>query len=308
MIDMYHDDQFDIPGFVWFEQGSGGLSLLRIHNRFADCGIYPCGAHIASFKPRGQKDILWLSPHSAFEKGKPIRGGIPVCFPWFGSHRTRADLPLHGFARTRLWDLKKTAMLPDGKTLVAFALTDNDYTRSLWPHKFNLDFSVTVGSSLEASLLIENRDSIPFMCEEAFHTYFSVENSASCQVTNLDGLEYIDRVRNDARAIQAGAVRIEGELVNAYMRAPAVCELIDTSAHRQIRIEQRGMRAIVVWNPGAKAAAANPEILETWNEFVCVESANCLDHALEIAPGATHRSVVKISADERRESLADRAR
>lgn len=294
MIDIYQYDRFHIPGFVWLEQSAGDLPLLRVHNRHADCSIYPYGAHIAAFRPKNQGEVLWVSPYSSFEEGKPIRGGIPICFPWFGRHRWRNDLPLHGFVRTRFWDMVSTAMLPDGRSLVVFALTDNEETRSVWPFRFRLELAVTVGETLEMTLLIENRGEELFTCEEGFHTYFHVEDPARCEVHHLDGVEYIDRVKGDSRAVQSGAVRFDGELVNAYMHAPAACELTDFPAHRRIRVEQKNMDATVIWNPGAAAAAENPEIRDAWDEFVCVESTNCLDCRLEVPPGASHRSLVRL--------------
>ena len=131
--------------------------------------------------------MLWISPYSRFEENQPIRGGIPICFPWFGHHRDRADLPLHGFVRTRLWDVVSTARLSDGRTQVVFALADDRDSRAVWPHGFHLELSVTVGSELEMALLIENSGDGPFDCEEGFHTYFSVTSPGACEIHNLDG-------------------------------------------------------------------------------------------------------------------------
>jgi glucose-6-phosphate 1-epimerase len=290
-------DRFRIPGHVSIEPGAGGLPLVRLRNEHAEAAIYIYGAHIAAFKPRDHEEALWLSPYSYFEEGKPIRGGIPICFPWFGPHRSRADLPLHGFVRTRMWEILSAAMLPDGRTSLLLSLKDDEGTRAVWPFRFRLEFSIILGETLEMALLIENRGEEPFACEEGFHTYFRVEDPAQCEVLNLDGLEYIDRVRGDARAFQSGALRLEGETVNAYMHAPAACELVDHRARRVLRVEQRRMDATLVWNPGPIAAAKNPEILDSWNRFVCVESANCLDHSLAIEPGASHLGVAGLSVE-----------
>ena len=296
MCDIDRYDRFQIPGFLWLEKGSGGLSFLHVHNRHADCRIYPYGAHVASFKPQSYGELLWVSPYSSFEEGKPIRGGIPLCFPWFGRHPTRTDLPLHGFVRTRVWDPVSTAMLPDGRTRLSLSLDHDEAGLAVWPFPFRLELAVTVGETLELDLLIKNPGDEPFTFEEGFHTYFSVGDAEQCEIRGLDGVEYIDRGRGDVRTVQSGTLAFTGETVNAYMRVPEHCELADPLTGRRILVEQRRMNSTVVWNPGA-AAADNPEIRETWNQFVCVESTNCLDCSLRVEPGTTHRSIVRLYAE-----------
>jgi D-hexose-6-phosphate mutarotase len=292
-------EKFEIPGIVKVKQWAGNMPILHIHGAGSECDIHSYGAHVASFRPKDRGELLWMSPYNTFQAGKPIRGGIPLCFPWFGKHHSRNDLPLHGFARTKEWNILTASELSDGRTRVVFGFADDEETRAVWPHQFGLELSVTVGEALDISLRIENRGAEAFECEDAFHTYFRVDNLNTCEVRGLDGFEYIDRVRGDARAVQKGILRFEGETVNAYMRAPAVCELADLAAnHRICCVEQRNMNAVVVWNPGATAGQANPEIRETWNQFVCVESANCLDRGLKLAPGEVHTNEVRISVRE----------
>jgi glucose-6-phosphate 1-epimerase len=294
--DLSSFDRFCVPGRIWVEEGNGGFPLLRLHGEAGDCSVYPYGAHVASFRPAGGEELLWMSPYSAFEEGKPIRGGIPLCFPWFGKHGSRTDLPLHGFARTRAWNLESTAILPDGRISAAFSLGDDESTRAVWPFRFSLMLTVTVGGKLKMELEVRNTGEFAFRYEEAFHTYFRVGDPSACEVRCLEGLEYIDRVRGDARAFQSGLAKFVGETVNAYMGAPAASEFVDHSGSRIVRVEQEGMDATVIWNPGAAAGGANPEIREAWNQFVCVESANCLDYPIALSPGESHRAIVRLSA------------
>lgn len=290
-------NRFHVPGRIWIEEGNGGFPLLRLHGDAGDCSVYPYGAHVASFRPAGGEELLWMSPYSAFEEGKPIRGGIPLCFPWFGKHGSRSDFPLHGFARTRAWGLASAAPLPDGRTRAVFTLGDDESTRALWPFRFSLMLTVTVGEKLEMELEVGNAGDSAFHYEEAFHTYFHVGDPSACEVHGLDGIGYIDRVRGDARVLQSGPAKFAGETVNAYMRAPAASELVDHSAGRRVKVEQEGMNATVIWNPGAAAGGANPEIREAWNRFVCVESANCLDYPITLSPGESHRAIVRLSVE-----------
>ncbi|MEN6297228.1 MAG: D-hexose-6-phosphate mutarotase, partial [Rectinema sp.] len=284
-----------LPECVYVEEGAGGLPLLHVRNRYAECSIYAYGAHVVSFKPHGERDLLWLSPYSRFSEGAPIRGGIPLCFPWFGKHRTRDDLPLHGFVRTRFWNLESAEVLADGRTKLVFSVESGESTSESWPYRFRLELSVTVGKMLEMALTVQNLENLPIICEDGFHTYMRVEDLRQCEVTGVDRLEYIDRIQGDTRARQRGPARFEGEMVCAFMHVPPVLELL-ALGHRRIHIEQENMNSAVLWNPGEKAAAENPEIRDTWKQFVCVESANCLDCQLEIPALGYHRGVLRLSA------------
>ncbi len=267
---------------------------MRVRNSHATCSIFVYGAHVVSFTPRGEKDVLWLSPYSLFREGCPIRGGIPICFPWFGKREGREDLPLHGFVRTRIWDIASAENLADGRTTIVFSLESTDPPAEAWPYHFRLELSVTLGEVLEMALSIQNLEDMPVTCEDGFHTYFRVEDPGRCEVAGLNEVEYIDRIKGDVRTMQVGPARFEGEMVHAFMHVPPVLELADFLGQRRIRIEQQHMGSTLLWSPGAQAGAANPEIREAWNQFVCVESANCLDSRLTIPARGLHRSLLRL--------------
>jgi glucose-6-phosphate 1-epimerase len=292
--------RFSIPGIIDVTTGNGGLPLLRIHNEHAECEIYLYGAHVSRFKRAGQADLLWMSPTGLFKEGSAIRGGIPICFPWFGPHPTRSDLPLHGVARIRIWDLESTAQLADGRTRVVLRCSDDEKTQAVWPHRFNLELTVTIGADLEVSLFAENTGRDPFRYDDCFHTYFKVGDPYRCDIEGFDGVGYIDRVHGDTRAVQKGSLRLSAETVNAYMRSPAVCELRDPLMKRRIFLEHKGFADTVVWNPGEATAAKNGEIGATWKEFLCIESANCLDTPVFLLPGSSHRSTLRLRIEEDR--------
>lgn len=285
-----------IPGELEVGTGKGGLPLIKVRNAFAECDIYQFGAHVARFVPKGETDLLWMSPTSPFQEGRPIRGGIPVCFPWFGPHGTRGDLPLHGVARLRTWEFLYAARLSDGRTRLALGLSDDEASRSVWPHEFRLELELTVGRSLELTLLTENPGKEPFLYEDCFHSYFAVSHPHRCEIAGLDGTAYIDRLRKDARGVQSGALVLSGETVNAYMRSPSSISIRD-EGRRRVRVDQRGFSSVVVWNPGAEAGGKNPEIGASWDQYLCVESANCLDGPVILGPGNAHRSTVKYTAE-----------
>jgi glucose-6-phosphate 1-epimerase len=294
MIEIRGQLRCALPESVRIEEGEGGLPLLHVRNSHAECSIYVHGAHVVSFRPRGGADLLWLSPHGLFREGSPIRGGIPICFPWFGARKGRNDLPLHGLVRTEPWNIESAEILADGRTRIAFSVENGEPPPEAWPHRFRLELSVTVGEVLEMALSVQNPENLPILCEDGFHTYFRVEDPGQCEVTELDGIEYMDRTKGDSRAVQEGPARFEGEMVHAFMHVPPVLELVD--GDRRIRIEQEGMYSAVLWNPGERAGAANPEIRDAWKQFVCVESTNCLDCRLEIPAQGYHRSLLRLSS------------
>ena len=285
-----------LPETIEFIQGKGSLPLLHICNRYAECSVYLYGAHIASFKPRDNKELLWLSPYSQFSEGTPIRGGIPICFPWFSKHRTMDNLPLHGFVRTRFWNLESAEDLPDGRTKIVLNTESQEPLPDSWPYHFRLTITIIVGEKLEIALVIQNLENRPIVCEDGFHTYFKVENPQKCQVKGLDSIDYIDRTKGEIRKKQNGPAYFEGEMVHAFIHAPQRLELVDLVDHRRICIEQENMDSTVLWNPGEYASAANPEILGTWNQFVCIESTNCMDCQLNIPPLGSHYSILRLSS------------
>lgn len=290
-------ETYGIPDVVDIIEGKGELPMMRIRNEFAECDIYLYGAHVARFDPAEGEGLLWMSPTSFFEEGKPIRGGIPVCFPWFGPHESRSDFPLHGVVRTRYWGIESTARLSDGRTRVVLRIEDDEITRASWPFEFRLEMTVTVGKRLDIELSTENTGKNPFRYAESLHTYFKVGHAHGCDIENLDGVGYVDRVRKDTRAVQYGPLRLSGETVNAYLRAPAKCTLADPIMKRKITVEQRGFADTVVWNPGKEAASRNSEIGPAWNQYLCIESANCLDDQIFLLPGNSHRSSASFGAE-----------
>jgi len=289
---------FAIPGQVFVEEGQGGLPVVKVRNSFAQADIYLYGAHVTHYEPKGGKPLLWLSDTSPFAAGKAIRGGIPVCFPWFGPHRTNKDFPVHGIARFRNWELSSVAAQSDGRTRVALSLASDEATKAFWPHDFILELIVTVGGSLELELTASNAGREPFLYEDCLHTYFAVGDVAKTGVSGLDGTGYIDRAASDARKVQTGKIAPAGETVNIYMKAPSRTEIEDTAGGRKIRTEQCGFDSTVVWNPWEAAAAKNPEMTDRWKSFICVEAANCLDSNVVLLPGTSHRSSVRYTAEK----------
>jgi glucose-6-phosphate 1-epimerase len=278
---------------VWFDRGSGGLELLRIYNRLGEATIYLHGAHIASYKKRGEAELLFMSPHSVFEEGRPMRGGIPICFPWFGQHPDDSALPLHGFVRTMIWRLESQCNEVDGSTTVTLVLSDTKETRSMWDHRFSLALSVNVGSQMKISLEVTNTGGHAFDFSTALHTYYAVGALKGTSVDGLDGTKGVDRLTN-IPFVQKGRVTVEGAYQHLYCDAGTRVLLHDPLMARSVAMEQTGWANILIWNPGEEAARANKEILDAWQDFLCVEHVNNDRSQVHLEAGDTHHSELVI--------------
>jgi len=287
--------QFEIPGKVRLGEGIGGLRRLEITTEHAFAEIYLHGAHVAQFAVRrqtvgsGYEPVLFLSARSHFADGKPIRGGVPVIFPWFGPREGHPEAPMHGFARTRSWELETVTEQPDGAIAVVLRLEPSDATRALWPEPARASHSpewvlrhrITVGAALTMELEIQNNGPAPLRCEEALHTYFCVSDVRQISVTGLEGAEYLDKADGMRRKRQPlEPIRFTQETDRTYVNTTSHCEIDDPGLNRRILIEKHGSGGTVVWNPWvAKAQAMADFGDDEWPFMVCVETGNMADNA-----------------------------
>lgn len=292
---MDHLARFAIPDRLRIVPGGGGLLRIEITNPLGAAHLYLHGAHVSHFQPGGQAPVLWLSSKSWFADDKPIRGGIPLCWPWFGPHATRKDVPSHGFARLKNWSLAETSQLSDGRTRVVLTLADDEASRAQWPHAFRLSYTVTVGRDLELDLRVDNPGSAAFRYEEALHTYLAVDDARRTTVEGLAGTAYLDKVRDFTRVVQDGAVTFTGETDRVYLDTTATCTVVDQPGKRRLTVAKEGSADTVVWNPWIAKAMAMPDFGDDeWPGMVCVETVNALGHAVDLAPGASHHLVARI--------------
>jgi D-hexose-6-phosphate mutarotase len=290
--------RFAIAGSVSITAGHGGLPCIGIANRYATAQVYLLGAHVAHFQPDGQPPVLWMSANSLFVPGKPIRGGVPVCWPWFGAHPGDGSLPIHGFVRTREWALVEAATLHDGRTRVVLTLS-GDAAPPMWPHAFALRYSITVGPTLELDLRVDNPGDQPFRFSEALHSYFDVQDVHRVRIAGLAGLTYLDKVGPPQQRSETGEIEITAETDRVYSGTTAICTLVDPLRRRRIVIAKQGSQTTVVWNPWIAKAKAMPDFADDeWQNMVCIETANALDHAITLPPGCSHHLVARISVEQ----------
>jgi len=276
-----------------------GVTVATVSNRFATAEISLYGGHVLSFIPEGKKDVLFMSSKSAFEPGKPIRGGIPVCFPWFGPRYDDPKLPQHGFARTFQWKIVSFEDDDDVSTLI-LGLSDTEETRKIWPHPFALALAVSVGADLSLTLSVTNTGNEPLAFTDALHTYFAVENTERAKIGGLSGAEYVNRAGSSGpgpwpTGVETGEVGFSGEVDRVY-RADSARTIEDRAAGLSAKLVSEGFPDTIVWNPGKERAAGIGDLGEgEWERFVCAENGAVFEHRIELAPGATSCQSMAVS-------------
>ena len=260
--------------------------IITLQTAAADASVAVQGAHVTHWQPRGTEPVLFMSPRSVWAPGRALRGGVPICFPWFAARAGDPSAPAHGFARIRDWRLadRRDAAL-------VFELESDDATRRLWPHDFRLRFHVTVGAALHLALEVTNSSRSAFTCETALHTYLRVGDVGAATVTGLEGAVYVDKAAGGLRR-RAGPepLRFDGEVDRVFLHTTATCVVDDPVLRRRLVVAKTGSATTVVWNPGSERAAALPDLgPDAWRTMVCVETANAADDRLTLAPGAVHR-------------------
>ncbi len=283
--------EFAISGQLEFIQGEGGLPFIAIDNGAACALISIYGGQVLRFKPAGTADdLLFLSDKAHYAQGKAIKGGVPICWPWFGDDPENRGRAAHGFARNRMWRVIATEGSDEGVTHVTLGFSDSAETREIWPHSFDLCLEISVGQSLGLSLVTHNTGVRPLVITQALHTYFSVSDIHRLAITALDGVDYLDKVDNYSRKQQWGDVTFTGEVDRIYIGAPAVLEIDDAARPRAVQIESSGNKTSVIWNPWRDKTANMADLDDdAYQHFVCVETANAADDRIEIAAGELYR-------------------
>jgi D-hexose-6-phosphate mutarotase len=283
--------------FLSFAEIAPAFIAIQVRTDFSAATIALQGAHVMTWQPNGQEPVIWLSPAAKFAPGKSIRGGVPLCWPWFGPHATEAAYPGHGFARTIPWELVDARKLPDGRVHLEFAPLMNDAARAQWPHASTVKYAVTVGQELEVALTTTNTGTSAFELGQALHTYFTVGDIDKTAIAGLADCEYIDKVEGGKRKRQEGPVSFAGETDRVYLGTAGCCEIRDPVLGRAILVTSTGSRSTVVWTPWSEKAAKMGDFGPQGHKpMVCVETANAADDVITLAPGETHTMAAQYRA------------
>jgi len=281
------------------------LPCWRIKTATAELLVAEQGAQILSYQRGGQPPLIWLSELAAFHRGQPVRGGVPVCWPWFGdlarnpagvrAMREGGDpAPAHGEARSRDWQLLDIAR-ENGAVTLAFSLPRPPAGLPEWPHAVDLTLSIRLDERLTLTLTSHNRGSYRVALSQALHTYLALGDIRQASVEGLDGLRYIDTLGEWDEHLQQGILQFTGETDRIYLDTPPRLDLVDPLWKRRICLEASGSHSTIVWNPWIdKAARLSQFADDAWQRMLCIETANVLDDALELVPGQSASLAVSI--------------
>jgi glucose-6-phosphate 1-epimerase len=283
--------RYEIDGELQFIEIEHGFIYAEINNALAHATVSTYSGQVLSYLPKDrQDDLLFVSDKAYYEDGKAIKGGIPVCWPWFGADPENQGRSAHGFVRNRQWQVTGSESLADGSTKIVMSMTDNDATRALWPHPFRLDIEITVGDSLRVELVTHNTGNESITISQALHTYFRVGDIGMVRVLGLDGIQYLDKTNDAARMTQSGPVTISGEVDRIYTDVTGDLIIDDSSLGRRILIASSGCSTAVVWNPWVEVAASMADLDDNdYQRMLCVETANAGPETVEIAAGDAYR-------------------
>jgi D-hexose-6-phosphate mutarotase len=284
-----------VLGRVAFADGRGDLPMLEVSTPWSNAEIYLHGAHVTHFKKNEEPPLLFLSQCSRFAEGQPIRGGIPIVFPWFGP---REGLAQHGFARVKEWELKEFAPAADGRVSVRFRLPECPDSFGYPP--FTADYVVTVSQNLSLQLIVRNESKDKeFLFENCLHTYFAVSDITAVSVAGLAGASYLDKVASFLEKTETrDAIRIGSEVDRVYLNTTGSVEILDPRIGRRIRIEKKGSASTVLWNPWiAKAQQMADFGNDEYEQMLCIESGNVAQNSITLPPGGTSTLEVTLSSE-----------
>jgi len=281
--------EFNLPDALLVESGRGDLPRITVNAETCAAEQYLHGATVTHWQPAGHEPVLFTSAHAQYRDGKAIRGGVPICFPWFGDHPADPDAPAHGLVRAKPWHLVQTALGPDG--------VDVDLVTHL--DQLHADFRVTFSKRLTMRLIVTNTSDTDQTFEAALHTYFAVGDVKQVSIAGLEHAAYIDKVNGPANRNQGESpITFTSEVDRVYQNTEATCTLTDPVLRRRITVEKLGSKSTVVWNPWVEKAARLSDFGDDeWTQMCCIESANIADHAVVVAPGESHTLVVTVGVE-----------
>ena len=279
------------------KQYDNGFEYLEVKNSQAEAKIALQGAHLFHYKAIGKPALLWLSELAYFEEGKAIRGGVPICFPWFGKHKNNASLAQHGFARTQMWELVCEEEIDADNTHIRLELKPNAETLEQWPYLFEAHLDMIIGSTLSIALHVTNKDTKPFEISTALHSYFAVADIHTVSIKGLENCRYFDALKAET-FIQHKDVQIQEEVDRVYSNPSKTIALLQNDTF--VQLQQEGSNSLVVWNPWIEKSQKMTDMPDDgYKSMVCLETSNVRDDARVLNANETHVLKVTISQYEK---------
>ncbi|MBM3350584.1 MAG: D-hexose-6-phosphate mutarotase [Betaproteobacteria bacterium] len=282
-------------------QDDQGLQYLEINNSLATAKIALQGAHVMHWQPKTEKKpVLWLSDNARYVKDRSIRGGVPLCWPWFGAHPTESTLCPHGFARVIPWRLIDVDATGTDATRIVLQMEETAEAKRQLSYAYVLTIMITIGKRLKIDLATTNKADHPFLIGEAFHTYLHVSDVGNIRIAGLQDCIFADKLRQYQRYVEHHILKFDGEFDRVYLNHNSDCLVHDPVYNRVIRVGKSGSDTTVVWSPGAEKAKTMGDMgvaEDAWRKTICVETANALENSVVISPNRTHTMSVEYSVE-----------
>jgi len=277
-----------IPGVAEVVIGNGGLPKVVTQISACSGEIYLHGAHVTSWEPADSEETIFVSKESHWEDGRAIRGGIPICFPWFRNKADNPKAPQHGFARITSWTLNSITAGSD-EVKVELSTASNADSRVWWPEDFKLTYRATFGKTLGLELEMHNTGSSSLRFEEALHTYHRIGNIGNIRIGGLDGATYLDNTDSNKSCYQQGEIEFTSQVDRAYLGTDHSIQLLDPPMGRRVTVVKTNSLTTVVWNPWKEGAHSMSDMADDeWIQMACIEASNIRDFAIELQPGQQH--------------------
>lgn len=281
-----------LHGHVVQTQDDNGMQYLEVDNPLGTATIALQGAHVISWQPKFQtQPVLWMSSQARFAQGRSIRGGVPICWPWFGAHPTDSTFCPHGFARVIPWRVMDIDATATGATRIILEMIETPEAKRQLAYPYELTVTIMVGRRLRIEMATTNKADHPFVIGEAFHTYLNVSDVTNVKITGMQDCVYADKILKYERQVEHNTLTFDGgEFDRVYINHSSDCTVHDAEYNRLIRVSKSGSDTTVVWSPGAEKAAQMGDMgaPDEWRKAVCVETTNALDNMVVINPSRTH--------------------
>jgi glucose-6-phosphate 1-epimerase len=283
---------------IRFEQ-CAGVRVLHIENKFTTAQISLFGGQLLTWQPKQETHpVLWMSPLARFDGNVAIRGGVPLCWPWFDKHPSLPTAPAHGYALLSTWEPDRIEMLDDGRTELLISLPTEAQTGENRCLGLGQTVRFTIGKMLDIELTTRNESAEALTVTDGLHTYFLISDVTKAFVTGLSGCNYVDLLNENGLSYQVGLIAFGEEVGGIFTKCDRVTAIEDSGFSRKISVRSQGSRSIAVWNPGKLTAARVPDLGEQgWRTMVCVETANALENQVMLEPGATHALTARYSLE-----------
>lgn len=276
------------------------LTCWRVRRGNTELLVAQQGAQVLSFQQGEQPPLIWLSEQASYQRHQPVRGGVPICWPWFGDlgrnplqvkaqHDNLATAPFHGGVRALDWQL--LGIDSEGEAVhLQFAFDTRQHPLPDWPHAAELRLDIRLDERLHLDLTSHNLGAAPLALSQALHSYFAVSDIRQVAVHGLEGSRYIETLEDWQERTQQGELRFSGETDRIYVDLPPQLRLHDAGWQRDLHLQTRSSRSAVLWNPWIdKAGRLSSFADDAWQRMLCIETANVWDDCVELAPGEHHR-------------------